>query len=102
MLKLSRAAVAVTLLLPLGAAAQRHPHYLHAIQDLRYARALLQRGQNWDWGRVAADQRRAIGEVDRAIAELRRAAADDGRNPNDLPPIEMRWQPRDRLHRAAE
>jgi hypothetical protein len=33
---------------------------------------------------------------------LSRAAADDGKNPNDHPPIEERWEPRDRLHRAEE
>ncbi len=100
MLRTSRAVLAIGLLLPMGLVAQRHPGYSHALQDLRFARAVLERNEGW--GRVAADEGRATGEIDRAIEELRRAAMDDGRNPNDHPPVDMRWEPRDRLHRAME
>jgi hypothetical protein len=68
-----------------------HPAYLHAISDLRYARALLFRP---DWGPVMRDQRAAVDEIDHAIGEAKRAAIDDGRSPDDHPPIDRRlgWE----------
>ncbi len=70
-----------------------HPAYLHAISDLRYARALLYRP---DWGPVMRDQRAAVDEIDHAIGEAKRAAIDDGKNPEDHPPIErgLGWEGR--------
>jgi hypothetical protein len=99
MLKTAIAGLAVILALPLALMAQRHPGYLHALSDLRYARALLEHG---DWARAAPDRENAVHHIDRAIEELSRAAADDGKNPNAHPPIEERWEPRDRLNRAEE
>jgi hypothetical protein len=68
-----------------------HPAYLHAISDLRYARALLYRA---DWRPVMRDQQAAV--EDRAIAEAKRAAIDDGKNPEDHPPIDraLGWEGR--------
>ena len=70
-----------------------HPHYLSAISDLRYARALLYRP---DWRDVMRDQRGAVEEIDRAIAEAKQAAIDDGKNPDDHPPIDrgLGWEGR--------
>jgi hypothetical protein len=70
-----------------------HPAYLHAISDLRYARALLYRP---DWGPVMRDQRAAVDEIDHAIGEAKRAAIDDGKNPEDHPPIDrgLGWEGR--------
>lgn len=70
-----------------------HPAYLHAISDLRYARALLYRE---DWRPVMHDQRAAVDEIDRAIGEAKRAAIDDGKNPNDHPAIDrgLGWEGR--------
>jgi hypothetical protein len=70
-----------------------HPAYLHAISDLRYARALLFRS---DWGPVMHDQRAAVEEIDHAIGEAKRAAIDDGKNPDDHPPIDrgLGWEGR--------
>jgi hypothetical protein len=76
-----------------------HPRYLQAIQDLRYARALLYRP---DWREVMRDQRAAVDEIDHAIGEARRAAIDDGKNPDDHPPIEARMGWGDRFRRAME
>lgn len=76
-----------------------HPRYLQAIADLRYARALLYRP---DWRDVMRDQRAAVEEIDRAIGEARRAAIDDGKNPDDHPPIEARMGWGDRFRRAME
>jgi hypothetical protein len=70
-----------------------HPAYLHAISDLRYARALLYRP---DWGAVMHDQRAAVEEIDHAIGEAKRAAIDDGKNPDEHPPIDrgLGWEGR--------
>jgi len=70
-----------------------HPAYLRAIADLRYARALLYRP---DWGPVMRDQRAAVDEIDHAIGEAKRAAIDDGKNPDDHPPIDrgLGWEGR--------
>ena len=104
MLKLCTIAAAA-LLLPLGMTAQDmrgpHPGYGRALENLRYARALLERGDR-GWGPVAADQQRATSEIDRAIEELRHAAEADGRNPNAHPPVDANWEPHDRLRRASE
>jgi hypothetical protein len=76
-----------------------HPAYLHAISDLRYARALLYRP---DWGPVMHDQRAAVDEIDHAIGEAKRAAIDDGRNPDDHPPIDRRLGWEGRFRQAVE
>jgi hypothetical protein len=70
-----------------------HPRYLSAIADLRYARALLWRP---DWREVMRDQRGAVEEIDRAIAEAKQAAIDDGRNADEHPPIDraLGWEGR--------
>jgi hypothetical protein len=76
-----------------------HPHYLAAIADLRYARALLYRS---DWRDVMRDQRAAVDEIDRAIGEARQAAIDDGRNPDAHPPIDARMGWEGRFRKAME
>ena len=70
-----------------------HPHYLSAISDLRYARALLYRP---DWRDIMRDQRAAVDEIDHAIDEAKRAAIDDGKNIDDHPPIDrgLGWEGR--------
>lgn len=103
MFKIVSTLVAVSMVLPLAIMAQapgRHPGYVHALGDLRFARAVLERHEGW--GPVAADQQRAAAEIDRAIQELSHAAMADGRNPNEHPPIDMHWEPRDRMHRAMD
>ena len=76
-----------------------HPRYLSAIADLRYARALLFRS---DWRDIMRDQRAAVEEIDRAIAEAKAAAIDDGRNPDAHPPIEARMGWEGRFRKAME
>jgi hypothetical protein len=70
-----------------------HPAYLHAISDLRYARALLFRP---DWRPVMHDQQAAVEEIDHAIGEAKRAAIDDGKNIDDHPPVDrgLGWEGR--------
>jgi len=74
-------------------------HYLQALSDLRFARALLWRR---DFGNVMQDQREAIREIDAAITEATRAAINDGRDPRYQPPVDTNWRPADRLSRAAD
>jgi hypothetical protein len=76
-----------------------HPRYLSAISDLRYARALLWRQ---DWRDVMRDQRAAIDEIDRAIAAAKAAAVDDGKSPDDHPPIDTRMAWDGRFRKALE
>ena len=75
------------------------PRYLHAIADLRTARALLFRP---DWRDVMRNQRAAVEEIDRAIGAAREAAIDDGRNPNAPMPVDARMGWGDRFRRAME
>lgn len=103
MLRTSHVVLLSLLSLPVGVFAQapgRHPGYDHALSDLRYARALLEHGPQW--GRVARDDERAVAEIDRAIQEVRRAAWEDGRNPNAHPPVDAHWLPDERLRRAQD
>jgi hypothetical protein len=85
-----------------GCASQpsRHPAYLHALSDLRSARWMLEhrRGD----AVVSAREDEAIGEIDRAISELKRAAIDDGKNIHDHPSAELPNDYRGRLHKAAD
>jgi len=76
-----------------------HPRYLSALSDLRYARALLWRD---DFREVMRDQRAAIEEIDRAIAEAKRAAIDDGKNIDDHPPLDARIGWEGRFRKAME
>jgi hypothetical protein len=76
-----------------------HPAYLRAISDLRYARALLYRP---DWRPVMRDQRAAVEEIDHAIGEAKNAAIDDGKNPDDHPPIDRALGWEGRFRKAME
>jgi hypothetical protein len=76
-----------------------HPSYLRAISDLRYARALLYRQ---DWRPVMRDQRAAVEEIDHAIGEAKNAAIDDGKNPDDHPPIDRALGWEGRFQKAME
>jgi len=77
-----------------------HPAYLHALTDLRHARAHLDRMTPNE--RVDADEQRAINEIDAAIGEVKEAAIDDGKPLSDHPPVDARWGRPDRLRRAME
>jgi hypothetical protein len=75
------------------------PRYVHAISDLRLARAFLFRP---DWRDIMRNQRAAVEEIDRAIGAAREAAIDDGRNPNEAQPVDARMGWGDRFRRAME
>jgi|SRR5450432_1536216 hypothetical protein len=76
-----------------------HPAYLHALTDLRHARAHLERP---DGGQRGEEESIAIREIDAAIAEIKKASIDDGKNLNDHPPVDSHLDWPGRLHRAAE
>jgi len=83
------------------AQAQRpeHPAYIHALEDLRYARGLLDR---LDDPKLEADERHAIHEIDAAINEIKLASVDDGKDLADHPPIDAHLKNTDRFHKALE
>jgi hypothetical protein len=78
----------------------RHPAYLHALTDLRHARAHLERMSPND--RVDREEEHAIAEIDRAIGEIKHAAIDDGKDLNDHPPVDAHLGHAGRYHRALE
>ena len=84
---------------PRPAPAQEHPHYLHALSDLRLARAMLDRQQEWN---VVRDQYAAVQEIDHAIGEIKRASIDDRKGLEDHEPIDSHLDHRGRLHRVIE
>ena len=69
---------------------QAHPAYLHALTDLRTARAHLQRP---DGGELRDQEKKAIHDIDEAINEIKKASIDDGKDLNDHPPVDshMAW-----------
>jgi hypothetical protein len=90
-------------LIPLGAMADlpgRHPYYLHALSDLRAARWVLEHRPGD--AAVSGDEDVAITRIDQAIAEIKRAAIDDGKDLRDHPPVDLPTDYRGRLHRADE
>src|ERR1700685_3708420 len=66
----------------------RHPAYLHALTDLRHARAHLENLAPTH--HMDKEEEHAIAEIDRAIEEIKGAAIDDGKNLNDHPPVDAR------------
>jgi hypothetical protein len=102
--RLSALFLAATVLsLPLAARAQepgRHPHYLHALSDLRGARWLLEHRPGDPAVRRHEDI--AVNEIDGAIRDLREAAIDDGKDLRDHPPFDMPREYGGRLHRVVE
>lgn len=74
-----------------------HPHYLHALSDLRYARNLIQRP---DDPNVMADENRAVQEINAAINEVSNAAREDWKPLNDHPPVDANLDRPGRLHEA--
>jgi sugar phosphate isomerase/epimerase len=78
----------------------RHPAYLHALTDLRHARAHL--ALPADTGHMDREEQHAIDEIDKAIGEIKHAAIDDGKNLDDHPPVDLNMDRKGRFHRAKE
>jgi hypothetical protein len=94
---------AIAFLLPVASqnvdAQGKHPAYLHALSDLREARAYLQRP---DGGALHAEESAAIAEINHAIDEIKRAAIDDGKNIDDHVHIDAHLGWTGRLHKSRE
>jgi hypothetical protein len=103
LLKFSLIALALAFLMPLAissvGAQGKHPSYLHALSDLRDARAHLQRP---DGGALHAEESGAIGEINEAIKLIKEASIDDGKNIDDHMPVDNHLDWKGRLHRARE
>ncbi len=77
----------------------KHPYYLHALSDLRDARAHL---EHLSSDPVDHAEERAIKSIDEAIGELKRAAIDDGKDIHDHKPVDAHLKRTDRFHKAIE
>jgi ribosomal protein L12E/L44/L45/RPP1/RPP2 len=81
-----------------AAPAGAHPWYLHALSDLREARANLERkggDKQMKW-----DEHDGVGAIDRAIKDIKTAALDDGKKLEDHPPVDAHEPRGGRLHKA--
>jgi tetratricopeptide (TPR) repeat protein len=101
--KVLLSAFVIALFVAMTATAQpgqgQHPAYLHAISDLRTARALLHRP---DGGELHEQEKKAQHELSDAIDAIKKAAIDDGKDLNYEPPVDARMDWPGRLHRALE
>src|SRR5579863_9695316 len=70
-------------LVPAPAAHAQMPAYLHALSDLRSARAFLEYDTRPAW---AGHRQHAIEQIQKAIDDIKVAARDDGKNPWHTPP----------------
>jgi len=92
--------VAVCAVLSFADEPGRHPAYLHALTDLRHARAHLENPAATH--HMDREEEHAISEIDKAIDEIQRAAIDDGKNLNDHPPVDAGMDRTGRFRRAQE
>jgi hypothetical protein len=78
---------------------QAHPAYLHALSDLRDARAHLERPNG---GALQRQEQDAIAEIDKAIAEIKAASIDDGKDIHDHARVDIHMPWTGRLHTALQ
>jgi hypothetical protein len=78
----------------------RHPYYLHALSDLRDARAHLDKIGADD--RIDNEEQHAIEEIDHAIDEIKRASIDDGKDIHDHVRVDLHMPRRGRVRKALE
>lgn len=77
----------------------KHPAYLHALTDLRAARAHL---DHHDGGELRHEEKEAIHAINDAIAEIKKAAVEDGKDIDEHPHEDAGLDHIGRLHRAKE
>jgi len=77
-----------------------HPYYLHALADLRAARWMIEHRPG-DWQRTV-DEVEAVKQIDAAIAEIKKAAIEDGKDINDHPKVDEKNDHDGRLHEAVD
>jgi hypothetical protein len=101
--KIALIVAAIAVLIPFTSqnvrAQGKHPAYLHALSDLRDARAHLQRP---DGGALHAEERAAVEDINRAIDEIKKASIDDGKNIDDHVHIDAHLPWAGRLHKARD
>lgn len=78
----------------------KHPHYLHALSDLRTARWMLEHRPGD--AAVSGQEDVAITEIDAAIGEMKKAAYFDGKDIHDHPKVDDPPDHPGRLHKALE
>jgi hypothetical protein len=78
----------------------KHPAYLHALSDLRDARAHLEQGSSSN--SIDRAEMHAIENIDKAIGDIKTAAIMDGKNIQDHVPVDAKMDRPGRLHRARE
>jgi hypothetical protein len=83
-----------------GAAKAAHPAYLHALADLRDARANLEK-KGGD-GKAKWDEHEGVAAIDKAIKEIKEAAIDDGRNIDEHVAVDAKEPRKGRLHKALD
>ena len=76
-----------------------HPRYVHALSDIRYARALIQRP---DQANVLPDEQNALQELDVATSEIKVAARDDWKPIDGRPSIDAHLDHRGRFTEALK
>lgn len=77
----------------------KHPAYLHALSDLRDARAQL---EHFSGDPVDNAEGHAIDHIDKAIGEIKHAAIMDGKNIQDHVPVDAHLARHDRFRKAME
>jgi tetratricopeptide (TPR) repeat protein len=78
----------------------KHPAYLHALTDLRDARAHLDKLTPSD--HMDNEEQHAIDEIDKAIGEIKHASIDDGKDIHDHMPVDAHLGHKGRYHKALE
>jgi hypothetical protein len=78
----------------------KHPHYLHALSDLRAARWMLEHRPGD--AAVSGQEDAGITEIDAAIGEIKRASIDDGKDLHDHPKVDGPSDRPGRLHKALD
>ncbi len=99
-LQIAVAAVALMAAIPTWADNPgKHPAYLHALSDLRDARAHL---EHFSSEPVNQEEEHAIEQIDKAIGEIKKAAIMDGKDIQDHKPVDAHLQRSGRFHKALE
>jgi len=92
--------VLTTSFLTSAIAQHEHPAYLHALSDLRAARWMIEHKPG-DW-KATEDEVAAVKRIDAAIAEIKKASIDDGKDINDHPKAQEINEHKGRLGKAVE
>ena len=79
----------------------RHPHYIHALSDLRAAQWQVDH-RRAEGGEIQEDELVSSDEVAAAIQSTRRAAAQDGKDLDYSPPPDIDPSYEGRLHAAMD